>query len=218
LKDRLLTPDLVDEFVRAFETELATLQRDALGTQVRVQRELTDVERRLRGILRAVENGAWNDSVRTRLTELEGRKAELQRQLMITQTPPPQIRLSASAADSYRSKVADSEASLNKDEIKAEAAEVLRLLIERVVLTPDAGAPDGLSAELHGELATILRLASDEKRGPRRRAAGDGPPNDKRPGTGVLGCQLSVVAGTCNHLYRTQMRWSRGQDPILICS
>jgi site-specific DNA recombinase len=195
LKDRLLTPDLVDEFVRAFETELATLQRDALGTQARVHREMGDIERRLQGVLRAVENGAWNDSIRTRLTELEGRKAVLQQQLADAEHPPPRIHLSANAADIYRSRVADLEASLNNAEIKTEAAEALRLLIERIVLTPDAAAADGLAATLHGELATILRLASAEPPARRRRMIGGVAQNEKHPGTAVLGCQLSVVAG-----------------------
>jgi hypothetical protein len=40
-------------------------------------------------------------------------------------------------------KVADLEASLNAPEIRAEASDALRALIEPVVLTPDADAPDG---------------------------------------------------------------------------
>jgi len=207
LKDRLLTPDLVDEFVRAFETELAILQRDALGTQARVHHELADVERRLQGVLRAVENGAWNDSIRTRLTELEGRKMELRQQLAEAEHPPPRIRLSANAADIYRSRVADLEASLNDDEIKEEAAEALRLLIERIVLTPDAATADGLAATLHGELATILRLASMEAPIRRGRVGGGVAHNERHPGTYVLGCQLSVVAGACNQ------RWLQPMNP-----
>lgn len=47
------------------------------------------------------------------------------------------------------------EVALNDPLIRAEAAEALRSLINTIVLTPDAGVPDGLSAELQGELATI---------------------------------------------------------------
>jgi hypothetical protein len=35
------------------------------------------VERRLQGVLRAIEDGAWNDTLRKRLTELEANKSEL---------------------------------------------------------------------------------------------------------------------------------------------
>ncbi|MCW3477838.1 hypothetical protein OL599_25140, partial [Rhodovastum sp. RN2-1] len=85
--------------------------------------------------------------------------------------------------------------SLNAPEIRDEAAEALRSLIERVALTPDPTAPDGLAAELHGELAMILKLAtSAEPSGGGRR--GSGTQNEKLPRTDVLGSQLSLVAGT----------------------
>jgi hypothetical protein len=48
----------------------------------------------------------------------------------------------ANAAEIYRRKVADLELALNDDSIKAEAGEILRSLIDRVVLTPAADAPD----------------------------------------------------------------------------
>jgi site-specific DNA recombinase len=98
-------------------------------------------------------------------------------------SPAPRVRLTSGAADIYRAKVADLEASLNAREIRAEAAEALRSLIERVVLTPDPTAADGLAAMLHAELATILSLAS-------------GAQIDKLPSTFVLVSQLSVFAGT----------------------
>ncbi|MCW3477768.1 recombinase family protein [Rhodovastum sp. RN2-1] len=183
LKNRLLTPDLVDEFVRALDAELADLQKNSLGTQARVQKQLADVERRLQGVLRAVENGAWNDSLRDRLTELETRKVDLTAQLSAAANPTPRTRLTSGAAEIYRAKVAGLEASLAAEEIRAEAGEALRSLIERVVLTPDLTAADGLAAMLYGELATILSLAS-------------GAQNEKLPGTSVPGNQFSVVAGT----------------------
>ena len=40
--------------------------------------------------------------------------------------------------------MAEVELALNDDGIKAEAAEILCSLIDRVVLTPVAGAPDGI--------------------------------------------------------------------------
>ena len=186
LKDRLLTPDLVDEFVSAFDAEFAELQKNSLGTQMRVQQQLSEVERRLQGVLRAVENGAWNDSLRERLTDLERRKADLTAQLAAAANPVRRVRLTSGAAEIYRAKVADLEASLSAQEIRAEAGEALRSLIERVVLTPDPSAADGLSAVLHGELAEILSLASAPVSSAR---------NEKLPRTVVLGSLLSLVAG-----------------------
>src|ERR1700693_4531376 len=40
----------------------------------------------------------------------------------------------------------------------------LRSLIDRVVLTPAAEAPDGIEAQLHGDLLAILALSNDGER------------------------------------------------------
>ena len=79
--------------------------------------------------------------------------------------------------------MAELEVALNDDSIKAEAGEILRSLIDRVVLTPAAGAPDGIDAQLHGDLAAILALSNDNGR------------KQKLPAKGLTGSQLSVVAG-----------------------
>ena len=195
LKDRLLTPDLVDEFVRAFDAELANLQKQSLGTQARVARQLADIERRLEGVLRAIENGAWNDSLKRRLDELEAQERKLADELRAAEAPAPRVRLTADGAAIYRAKVADLQASLNAPDVRTEATEALRSLIERIVLLPDAAAPDGLAAELHGDLATILRLAErvpSGGSGQYRPAVGT---NRKPPGTFVPEGLSSVVAG-----------------------
>ena len=73
--------------------------------------------------------------------------------------------------------------------IRGEAEEAFRALVEGVVLTPDDTAPDRLAAEIHGDLAVILRL-------------GDGslktqtPPSFGGRRTSVLGSQFSGDAGT----------------------
>ena len=146
-------------------------------------------------MLKAIENGAWNESLRARLSELEARKADLTERMAAAQAPPPALRLTSASADIYRAKVADLEASLNVAEIKTEAAEALRQLIEKVVLTPDAASPDRLAAELHGALAMILQLASEPTPAAGPRKQGSVARATGRGGTGVLGGQLSVVAG-----------------------
>lgn len=50
------------------------------------------------------------------------------------------------------------EEALNDPAIRDEAGNALRGLIDNVVLTPDAAAPNGLRAELRGDLASILAL------------------------------------------------------------
>jgi hypothetical protein len=109
-------------------------------------------------------------------------------------TQPP--RLHPNAAEIYRQKVAELEVSLNAPEIRLEASEALRTLIDGIILTPDVSAPDGMRAELYGDLAEILVLASEPE--PLRRCVGGARGKNPRSRYVPEGL-LSVVAGTCNH-------------------
>jgi hypothetical protein len=73
-----------------------------------------------------------------------------------------------------------------------EATEAQRMLIERVVLTPDPAAPDGLAAELRGDLVENLALAATPEARGRRVGAKNSP--ERR----LSGSQLSLVAGARN--------------------
>jgi hypothetical protein len=69
----------------------------------------------------------------------------------------------------------------------------LRSLIERIVLTPDENAPNGLAIELFCDLATILNLTAATEPTPAKAAGGQ--INKSPRDAGVLGSTLSVVAG-----------------------
>ncbi len=155
-------------------------------------------------MLRAIENGAWSQSLQARLTELERSKAALAAQLAAAEAVPPPVRLHPDAASLYRAQVAELEASLFAPAIRDDAGAALRGLIERVTITPDAGSEGGLRIELEGDLAMILALAaggvtSSAREGSWSRSAdgcNEAAQNEKLPRTCVLGSLLSVVAGT----------------------
>lgn len=213
LRERMLTPALVEEFVRTFEQELAALQRQSASKQARAKDQLLDIEKRLNGVLRAIENGAWNDALKQRLDDLEAQKKQLQAELAAAEAPAPAVKLHPNAAAIYRAKVAELEAALNASEVKAEAADILRSLIERIVLTPDDASPDGLAAELHGDLAMILALSAEAKALPAKRAVNGSQDMQNPQSRFVPGGLLSVVAGTHSHLYRTHV--GNGQHPSI---
>jgi site-specific DNA recombinase len=194
LRERLLTPERVQEFVRAYAEALAADERQSGVRRSQLERQLTETERGLQSLVRAIENGAWSDTVQKRLAELEARKAEIKAELDSMGEASPPARLHPNAADIYAAAVADLEASLNDPDIRTATAEVLRGLVEKIVLTPDADAPDGLAAALHGDLAQILTLAMPAPASASR-SKGSGLGGAGRAGTSVPGRQLSVVAG-----------------------
>jgi len=79
-------------------------------------------------------------------------------------------------------KIRDLVSTLNQDDIRAEASEVLRGLIDKVVINPRTDGP-GCAIELHRDLATLLAFTEDAER------------TEIRPGKTMPGRRLSVVAG-----------------------
>ena len=84
----------------------------------------------------AIEDGMYTPALKERMKALETRKAEIMA-IMGSAEAPSVVRLHPNVSDVYRRKVAELELALNDDSIKAEAGEILRSLIDRVVLTPN---------------------------------------------------------------------------------
>ena len=180
LKERLLAPDLVEEFARAFQEEVNRLAAEKTRHRAEDEGRLEAVGRKIASMIRAIEDGMYQPSMKQRMAELEAEKAVLQERLAAA-PEPPKIRLHPNLPGLYREKVAELEQALADPAIKAEAAEIIRSQIERITLTPnDQG---GLEVELYGDLARILQFceAGEHKR--------------ERPGRGGPGRGLSVVAG-----------------------
>jgi site-specific DNA recombinase len=191
LKHRMLTPALAAEFTNAFAQEAAARHNESTGDQDRLAKDLADVQRRLEGVLRAVEAGAWSESLQTRLTELEATQKKLKAQVAATKVNDAPISLPVNAADIYASNVADLEISLGDPEICVEAGEALGALIRQITLVPADDEPDRLRIQLHGDFEAILAAAGRERR------ANEKP--RRTPGLGmrrgVSDGLLSVVAG-----------------------
>ena len=127
------------------------------------------------------------------MAELEGERARLAAQLE-AHLPCPAGRAASEPAGALPATGRAARGGAERSLIRDEAAEVLRELIEKVVLVPRAEAK-GLDAVLHGDLARILQLceAADEK---------SGPANANSPARAGRGVEVSVVAGARNQHYR----------------
>ena len=163
------------------------------------------MDRKHEGVMRAIENGVWNDSIQKRLNELEAQQAALRQQLQAAASPEPVVRLHPSAAALYAAKGADLQAALNQQTFGLRPWRYCAL-IDRIVLTPDETAPNGLAIEPFGDLATILNLASST--GPALVKSARGRTSKNPRAAGVFGSTLSVVAGARNHRELTILRTS----------
>jgi len=181
-KSQLMAPELVAEFIDELHREVNRQRQGAELERSTAQSELAAVMRKLDGLVDAIADGLRGPDLQRRLDELGARKTELE--VRLDAPAPSPVRLHPNLADLYRQKVTQLHAALEDPELRAEALDLIRGLIERVEFYP---AEDGFRIELVGEIASMIRLSA-------------GP---QSLGSTIERTSVKVVAGTRNHLYRT---------------
>ncbi len=187
LRSTLVTPDLIADFVKEYTAEWNRLQSERRAAAGQRDRRLADVNRKLGGIIDAIERGIITATTKERLEALEDEKTELER---APAEAPPMLAIHPNLAQRYRDAVARLEEELEGPELAAEAKSMLRSLIKTIKVFPGAKRGE-VELELHGELAAILNFAQGTR---------------NKGGTPVSRIQVSVVAGACSHLYRTEWK------------
>jgi hypothetical protein len=203
LQDKLLRQDLFEEFCGEFTREMNRLRMEHRASLSAAERELERVQNDIRHVIEAIKNGFAGPDLKAEWNALRERKTALQAKLDSADEPPPLLH--PRMAELYRQKVTDLAQALEHPDTRTEAAEAIRGLIDAIVFTPAAGAPEahvvrrgrpaqtetsdqerGLQIELKGNLAAMLSAAQNATRSPE---------------TGDLELQIVVVAGACNQRY-----------------
>jgi site-specific DNA recombinase len=177
LKHRLMDPDLFKIFAEEFTREFNRLRATADGRIEQAKTELAGIGRRLKNIVEAIADGVPARTLKEQLLALEARQDEL-RELLAKPPEPDLPFIHPQLPELYRRKVATLHEALSDEANRAEAMEMVRSLIDAIVLVPDEGS---LRVEVRGELAAILSLAM----------------GSKKPGLGdrAKAEQIKVVAG-----------------------
>jgi hypothetical protein len=160
LKNSLMHPDMIREFIAEFQREVQAQRLATLSARAGAEQDLSKVTKEIDNIITAITQGMFHPSMKARMDALETDKARLAAQLADLPEPEP-ITLHPGLADTYARTIADLVNALNADDTREEAADILRGLIEEIVLTPDTTAPNGHAIELNGELGAILTLCRD---------------------------------------------------------
>ncbi|GGJ45167.1 hypothetical protein GCM10011320_60730 [Neoroseomonas lacus] len=153
LRERLMDPEVLKEFVAGFTEAWNRLQANASTGLTSKRQELVRVEQQIGRAVDAILEGMAPATLRERLASLEVRKAALEGELASADEPAP--RLHPNLAEVCRHRVAELSDALSSDD-GAEARELVRGLVEEIRLVPEEGR---LRIEVRGELGTILRLA-----------------------------------------------------------
>nr|WP_085503259.1 recombinase family protein [Paracoccus sp. J56] len=184
LKERMMSPEMVGEAMRAYAEETNRLNRERRSSGDAWKAEQVKIEKQIRGIIEAIKAGMFHEGMKAEMDTLEARMTELNSLLADAPEDTPDILPSASAI--YAKKVSDLTKALNRKEEREEAAETLRGLIEKISLTPGPERGE-IYATLHGDLVTILEWTE-------RQAVGNAAKTTETA-AGATGLSVSVVAG-----------------------
>jgi DNA invertase Pin-like site-specific DNA recombinase len=183
LKSRLMDPDLFDIFCEEWTRHLNQVQMAKSAHLAGLRAELERCERELKKIVQAIKDGVPGSVVKDDAIRHQSRKEQIQQALQSADEPV--MLMHPKMAAEYRRKVRGLIAALNKENGRAEAGELIRALLDRIVLTPVDGK---LAVDLEGDLAGVMALATglDSKKPLRNR--------------GLELSQIKVVAGAHSHL------------------
>ena len=155
LRHNLMAPDLVKEFVAAANAEINRARAEDNARRDQVGSKLATVERQLNALVEAIANGLRSGSLQAKLEQLESERANLVAK-MADPSPSP-VRLHPNLADAYRDKVAALRDALHDEATRAEAFEIVRSLIDKIIVRDRVGEKPEI--ELIGEIAKMVEIS-----------------------------------------------------------
>ncbi|WP_315926915.1 recombinase family protein [Mesorhizobium sp. SP-1A] len=177
LRTRMLDPKIFAEFCDAYTRETNRLRMESSGHIDRAKAEIEKIGREEGRLMDLYLKEAISiEAVKERGDKLKLRKAELSDFLATADEPPPLLH--PNMALQYRKRVQQLYETLQSDdeESRTAAAEVIRTLVQDIVLTPVDGK---VEIDVRGDLAGILTLSAQSK----------------NPAAGAAGLQVKMVAG-----------------------
>lgn len=154
LRDNLMSPEYVEEFVEAYRAEMNAKAATVSAEREVAERQLTRTKKQIETIIDSICEGFRTDDMKGRLEDLDVQKKSLERRL--SQPMPSTIRLHPALPQLYREKVQRLAESLNEPAIRDEAITLLRQMIEAVTVLP---TENGWEVEVKGEIGRMTNLA-----------------------------------------------------------
>lgn len=181
LRTKLVDPEMFARFCEVFTQEMNRLRREGRAGIASAEAEIAKIDRELDTLLNLILKGGAADAINAKMVLLEQRKKELALFLADAEEPPPLLH--PSMALQYRKRVQQLYEALQdeEEEKRIEAADILRSLVDKIVLTPVDGK---VEIDVQGDLAGILMISAQTK----------------NPALGAGSSQVKMVAGARNHL------------------
>jgi site-specific DNA recombinase len=132
--DTLVSPEAVAVAVRAYAEETNRQNHERRAQFEADRRSFEKIERNIKGIMLAIEDGLHQPAMKARMDELSQQKTEIEAHL--AEAPADVPDLHPNVAELYRAKVTRFAETLADPESNGEAREGIRSLVGEVVLRP----------------------------------------------------------------------------------
>lgn len=167
LRHHLMDPALFSEFCDEFMSEMNRLRLEAGKVISAARAEVKKIDRDLEKLVDIMLRGGNAEKLNQRMLRLEERKRGLEAELVEAKEPPPLLH--PAMAQHYHCQLDNLTKVLAEgDECnRLMAAEVIRSLIDEIVMTPADGE---LLIDMRGDLAAILTIALAKEKDGRRRS------------------------------------------------
>jgi len=162
LQSQLMNAERCELFCREYTNHINELQRERVAGSEATKSDLERTEREIAKLVQALKNGVDPILIRDEINGLQAKKLTLQEAL--EHKPKTPVFVHPKMAQHYHREVQQLIGSFNEAEHRDEAAELIRRLIAKIVLTHNEDK-SALAIDLYGNLAGILRMAAHQKSG-----------------------------------------------------
>ena len=160
MQNHLMQPKMVAIFCEEYTSFINKKRSNRFAQAEKYKKELNKLEKDKHNIIEAIKNGFASDELRDSLNAISKRREEIESYLR--EQDEPQVLLHPNMAKRYQEEIEKIIQSLNHDDTRIQAAETLRGMIDKIVLTPKQCGKE-YSIDLHGDLAGILSVAVGRK-------------------------------------------------------
>ncbi len=160
LQSQLMDPELCALFCKEYTEHLNRLRRTRIDATANQRTELAQLERERIRMVEAIKNGVPAEMIKEDAERISSRMEVLKSAL--SNEPAAEPILHPAMADMYTREVQRLIKTLTAPAHREEAADIIRGLIDRIVLTPDA-SKTRLVVNLEGDLAGILAMSVGEE-------------------------------------------------------
>ena len=169
LQYHLMNPELIEIFCKEYTRHINELRQTRNATINRYRKELQKLAAEKEKLIDAIKRGVPASEIIEPLNKIVERRTELEKYLESNEEAP--VLLHPNMSQRYQKgvetlkeskEVETLKESLNRKESRAEVAELLRGLINQIVLTPKACGTE-YAIDLHGDLAGILTVAAGKR-------------------------------------------------------